>query len=126
MPSKKIVVVGDEPFLRLRLVDELTYRGYEVRQCPRSSAALDVIRSTRPQLLILQFPVYVGEDVTLTSLVRSDPVLRDTPILNIAPNASDVLLAQANAAGVDRSLTDAQPSKVLIVVRELIGPAVEP
>jgi PleD family two-component response regulator len=128
--SKKILVVGDvvgeAPFLRAKLVSELAYRGYEVEQCARGVAALAVVRSEKPELVILRFPDWITWGTTLTSLVRADPVLSDTRILNVAPNANAYAVAEAREAGVDATVRSQEPDRIVAEVKQLIGPAVEP
>jgi CheY-like chemotaxis protein len=123
--SKRILVVGDAPFLRDRLVGDLVYRGYDVRQCV-GAAALEMMRGVRPALLILHFPATIAPERTLTSAVRGDPELSGTRILNVAPNADAALLRAAQEAGVDASVDSIEPARVLREVRQLIGPAVDP
>lgn len=51
--DKKIVIVEDEPSLIFTLRDTLENEGYHVTVCDDGSKAVDIIKRTRPDLLIL-------------------------------------------------------------------------
>ncbi len=125
MHSKKVLLVGEAPFLRAKLADELMFRGYEVEQCARGLTALDRLRAGRPQLLILQSPEWITPGGRLTSLVREDPELSDTPILAVATSGRGAALEDSWAAGAD-AMPREELARILEEVRQLIGPAVDP
>jgi CheY-like chemotaxis protein len=124
--KKRVLVVGDLPFERDALVRELLYLGYEVSQSRRGPTALTRVHHERPDLLILQYPVMVAADRTLTASVREEDALRHVRILNVAPEAPDQVVAEAAAAGVDANVKSADPKRVVAEVKQLIGPAVPP
>lgn len=123
--KKRVLVVGDLPFERDALVRELLYLGYEVSQS-HGPAALARVQSEPPDLLVLQYPVMVAADRSLTSSVREQDSLRSVRILNVATGKPDHIVAEAVAAGVDVNVKSADPRQIVAQVKRLIGPAVPP
>jgi CheY-like chemotaxis protein len=84
MNKKRIMVVDDETSFTTLLKLNLEKTGrFEVRVENQSRRALDVARAFRPDVLLLDvvMPVLDGGDVA--ALVKSDPELRNVPIVFI-------------------------------------------
>jgi CheY-like chemotaxis protein len=124
--KKRVLVVGDLPFERDALVRELLYLGYEVSQSRLGPPALARVQHERPDLLILQYPVMIAADRTLTATVREEEDLRDVRILNVATGVPEHVVEDAVAAGVDAIVQSSDPKRVIAEVKQLIGPAVSP
>lgn len=77
--SKRIVVVEDDPHIRLGLVEALTGEGYEVSECRDGGQALAMIRQRQPDLVILDImlPRRNGYDICrdLRSEKNAVPIL---------------------------------------------------
>lgn len=63
--SKRILVVEDDPNIRLGLVDALTSEGYDVTECRDGGEAIPLVRQTTPDLVILDvmLPRKSGYDI---------------------------------------------------------------
>jgi CheY-like chemotaxis protein len=123
---RKILVVGSNPFHRHTLVERLSFSGYDVSQTSRGREALDLLRRERPQLLILQYPMALARGSTLVNVMKADPSIAKTPILNLTPDDSEEARERAKEAGVDSYIPlPVTPARVLEEVRRLIGHAFE-
>ena len=82
MRRTRILIVDDEPDMTLLVKACLERRGeFVVREENLASRALSAARQFRPDLILLDvmMPTLDGADVA--SLLESDPLLRDTPVI---------------------------------------------
>ena len=81
MEKKKIIVVEDEP----DLVDVVTYNlqreGYSVLTAQRGDEGLNLIRSERPDLVLLDLMLPGMDGLSICRQMKSDNSLRDIPII---------------------------------------------
>lgn len=97
-----VLVVDDDTPIRSLLRQELTHAGYKVREAANGRIALDVIRTQKPDLIILDvmMPEINGFDVA--AVLKNDPETMDIPIiiLSIVEDRE-----RGFRIGVDRYLT---------------------
>ena len=97
-----ILVVDDDTPIRSLLRQELGEAGYEVQEAANGKAALDMVRLSKPDLIILDvmMPEINGFDVA--AVLKNDPATMDIPIiiLSIVQDKERGL-----KIGVDRYLT---------------------
>jgi signal transduction histidine kinase/CheY-like chemotaxis protein len=97
-----ILVVDDDTPIRSLLRQELGEAGYEVQEASNGKAALDMVRMSKPDLIILDvmMPEINGFDVA--AVLKNDPATMDIPIiiLSIVQDKERGL-----KIGVDRYLT---------------------
>jgi DNA-binding response OmpR family regulator len=81
--AQRVLVVDDEPDFRFLLAVMLEAAGYEVIEAPHGEAALTLVRTARPQLVITDrmMPVMGGEQL-ITSL-RADKSTAGIPIIMV-------------------------------------------
>ena len=100
--AQTILVVDDDTPIRSLLRQELTEAGYEVKEAANGKAALDMVRMTKPDLIILDvmMPEINGFDVA--AVLKNDPATMDIPIiiLSIVQDKE-----RGFRIGVDRYLT---------------------
>ena len=81
MEKKKIIVVEDEP----DLVDVVTYNlqreGYSVLTAQRGDEGLNLIRSERPDLVLLDLMLPGMDGLSICRQMKADGSLRDIPII---------------------------------------------
>jgi CheY-like chemotaxis protein len=75
--TKRIMIVDDDPDIRLTVRMILKFRGFEIVEAGNGSEALEKLREKRVDLVLIDFfmPGMSGRD--LASAIRSDPKLRD-------------------------------------------------
>jgi len=126
MPTKRVLVVDDEPHITHVVGLKLTNSGYDVEQAHDGEEALDLAVQGGFDLLIsdLQMPYLDGVELAKALFQRS--VCRDLPIILLtargyAVGESD--LEQTNI--VDLLTKPFSPRRILEKVGEVIGPATD-
>ena len=86
--SKRILVIEDDPHIRLGLVDALTSEGYEVSECRDGGEAVPQVRQSSPDLVILDvmLPRKSGYDICRELRALKNPV----PILMLTAKGQEV------------------------------------
>jgi two-component system cell cycle response regulator DivK len=105
MPGESILIVEDND-TNLRLFTYLlSSKGYEVRGAGDASAALQLLQTFRPRLILmdLQLPGVNGYELTKT--IKADPALRDIPIIALTAYAMRGDEEKALAAGCEGYIT---------------------
>jgi CheY-like chemotaxis protein len=82
----------------------LEHAGYATHVAEDPDEALTLARATAPDVIVTSFPTVTSRGVPITTLVRHDPRLARTPVLNLASWVRPEELAAATAAGVNESL----------------------
>jgi CheY-like chemotaxis protein len=111
----RILVVDDEPDLRFILRRIFEGAGHEVADAGHGAAALECVRSWRPELVVtdMMMPVMGGHE--LIRRLRADPATAQIAILAVTGNgeladAADALLAKPY-----------QPNQILAVANILLA-----
>ena len=123
--SQKILIADDEPHILMLLeqtLERLEEAGVEILRATNGKAALETIRSARPELVLLDvmMPMMNGFDVCRA--VKMDPELRGT-FIAILTAKGQVLDRQAGVeVGADLYLTKPfDPDRVLERAAEVLG-----
>jgi CheY-like chemotaxis protein len=82
----------------------LAHAGYEVHEVEDPDEVLGLARTARPDVIVTSYPTFTSLGVPVTALVRHDPMLAKTPVLNLASWAQEEDLAAAAVGGVSLSL----------------------
>ncbi len=120
MPATDILLIEDEPNIAEAISFILTREGLRVSQAAEGQAALALLRTDRPDLVILDhmLPGMSGLEI-LTSL-RTDPETRTLPVMMLTARGRD--RAMAEEAGADRFMTKPfSNAEILAEVRAMLG-----
>ncbi len=100
--NESILVVDDAPALPEALKDALGVHGYRVTLANNGQQALAVAAETRPHLILLDVRMPDMDGYEVCRRLKSDPHLRDIPVIFVSalPEAVDKLKA-FQAGGVD-------------------------
>jgi two-component system, OmpR family, KDP operon response regulator KdpE len=98
MTSAKILVVDDEPQIRRVLRTTLTSQGYTVSEAPSGDEALELIRSGRPDLILLDVNMPGRSGLETCREIRSTS---DIPIIMLTVRNTERDKVQALDAGAD-------------------------
>ncbi len=106
--SQKILIVDDEPHIRLLLeqtLEELEGEGVELLMAANGEEALELIRSERPQVVFLDvmMPRINGFDVC--QMVKQDPSLKDTTIIMLTAKGQEFDKQRGQEVGADLYIT---------------------
>jgi len=83
--GKTILVVDDDPALQLFVGTALRIAGYNVEQCLESRQAVDKVRRTAPDLVILDVMMERGTSgFDIAQQLRRDPATARLPILMLS------------------------------------------
>ncbi len=85
--QKLIFHVEDNPDNRLLVRRLLTAFGYQVVEAENASQALEVLKTTQPDLILMDINMPDMDGYTLTIQLKSRPELMDVPIIAITANA---------------------------------------
>ena len=122
MLVKKILVVDDEPNIVRSLAYILKKEGYDVSTAKDGEQARDMVRDSKPHLMILDvvMPRKSGYDVC--EEVKSDPDLRDIHVMMLTAKGQVGDREIGLSKGADEYLTKPfSPRLILNKVEELLG-----
>jgi len=120
--GKKILVVDDEPNIVRSLAYILKKEGYDVSTAKDGEQAMDMVRDSKPHLMILDvmMPRKSGYDVC--EEVKSDPDLRDIHVMMLTAKGQVGDREIGLSKGADEYLTKPfSPRLTLNKVEELLG-----
>lgn len=78
---KKIMVVDDEPGILKMVAFRLANSGYEVVTAQDGADALEKIRQSAPDLLVLDIMMPIMDGNELCQILKQDPNTKDIPII---------------------------------------------
>lgn len=102
-PDKKILVVDDQPDIRMlvRLALESTGR-YQFFEASDGATALELTRSLRPHLIVLDVTLPGELDgLQVCGLVKRDPMLQSTAVILLTSRGQYTDIAAGERAGAD-------------------------
>ena len=123
--SNKVLIVDDEPHIRLLLeqtLDELEDLGVELLTAKNGGEALELVRSERPQVVLLDvmMPVMNGFDVCRK--IKDDAELASTYVVLLTAKGQEFDRVSGAAAGADVYVTKPfDPDDVLARTAEVLG-----
>jgi two-component system phosphate regulon response regulator PhoB len=102
---KKIFVIDDEPDLCELVRINLDQAGYQVETASSGRDALQAIRRSQPDLVILDLMLPDVPGAQLCQKMRSDPELRDMPVIMLTAKATEVDRIAGFELGADDYVT---------------------
>lgn len=121
----KVLIVDDEPFIRLLLqqtLEELEDEGTLLITADNGESALDIIRSETPEIVFLDvmMPKMNGFDVC--NAVKNDLKISDVYIVLLTAKGQEFDRQRGIEAGADMYMTKPfNPDEVLEKAREVLG-----
>jgi two-component system alkaline phosphatase synthesis response regulator PhoP len=119
--SERILVVDDDPQIVRLLRAYLEQDGFRVLVAYAGSEAMRLLRSERPDLVLLDLMLPERDGWDITRIVRNDPVLAQTPIIMLTARVED----EDKIVGLDLGADDYvakpfNPREVLARVRAVL------
>ena len=122
--SKKVLIADDEPNIVISLEFLMKREGHAVSIARDGPAALEAIRSTRPDLVLLDVMMPGMSGFEVCQAVRADQALAGVKILMLTAKGRDTDVAQGLGLGADAYMTKPFSTKELAAkVREMLGGA---
>ncbi|CAN5117217.1 response regulator [soil metagenome] len=92
----RLLVIDDDIDLATLTSIRLTKAGHEVQSAHDGTSGLAAIRSTRPELVVLDWMMPGMDGIEVAQAVRADAAIAETPLV--------MLTAKSGASDVDRAL----------------------
>lgn len=101
MRNPKILVIEDEELIRKVLEFRLKKEGYDVFLAKDGGDALEFIEKDRFDLVLVDIMLpYVG-GLEITNKIKSDPIIKDTPVIVLSANGLENVILEAFSLGAD-------------------------
>ncbi|AMM51436.1 ArsR family transcriptional regulator [Rufibacter sp. DG15C] len=97
----KVLVVDDDPDIVELLQYNLEKEGYEVAQAGNGKEALEVARTFKPDIILLDVMMPVMDGITACRQFRDNPKFKDTRILFLTARSEEFSEVAAFDAGAD-------------------------
>lgn len=103
--SPLIVIADDHPDILELVQRRLSKRGYEVSTATNGRDALDLIRSTSPAAVVLDWLMPQMKGPEVCAALRSDPSTEAIPVVMLTAKASEADVITGFECGADEYLT---------------------
>jgi len=119
--SKRILVVEDQADNRRILRDMLGNAGYELIEAESGEEALMAVEAQRPDLILMDIQLPVMDGYEATRRIKSNPGMKEIPIIAVTSYALSGDEGKARAAGCNAYVTKPfSPRALLAKVREFL------
>lgn len=118
----KVLIVDDTNTLRSLIQIYLLAQGWEFAEAKDGAEALAKVRAQRPDVVISDVRMPVMDGFELCAAIRSDPELRDIPVLLLTMFGDDAARQRGQMVGASAFLTKPiSPEKLRDAVRVATG-----
>ncbi|RAR70704.1 response regulator transcription factor [Flavobacterium aciduliphilum] len=102
---KKILIVDDEPNIVMSLEYTFKKNGFEVFIARDGQEALDIVKTTFPDVIILDVMMPLVDGYATLEHIKKDPHLTHTKVLFLSAKNKDSDIQKGLALGADAYLT---------------------
>ena len=113
MAKKKILIADDEPYIRL-LVRSILGRDYVVIEAGDGGEAVDMARSQRPDLILMDIMMPELDGVGACSVIKSDLATRATPVIMLSARGDKLDREYSRDMGADGYITKPFSARALL------------
>ena len=120
--SKKVLIVDDEPNIVVSVEFLMQREGHEVATAADGQEAMDLLKESRPDLLILDVMMPRKNGFEVCAEVRADNRLSGMPILMLTAKGREAEMKKGLSLGADAYITKPFSTHELVMkVNELLG-----
>lgn len=120
--SKRILIVEDQEDNRRIIRDVLRHAGYQTDEATTGEDAIASVNAQAPDLILMDVQLPGLDGYATTRQIKSDPALRQVPIIAVTSFALVGDDVKAREAGCDDYVAKPySPRKLLQRVKELLG-----
>ena len=101
MPGELILVVEDKETNRKLVRDVLRFRGYEVAEATSAEDGLEMARTLRPALILMDIHLPGMDGIAALEHLRADPTTKKIPVIALTASAMPDEQETILAAGFD-------------------------
>ena len=118
----KILIVDDEEILRRIYSDRLTFEGFDVDSAADGEAALSKIKSSAPNLVLLDILMPKLNGLQVLEQLNANPELKKIPVIVLSNVANDENIKKALALGAKDYLlkTNFSPNEIISKIKALV------
>jgi len=109
----KVLVVDDEPAILELLEYNFSKKGALVSLARNGVEGLEKAESELPQVIVLDIMMPVISGIEMCRALKSDPVLKNIPVLFLSASNDDALIISAMTAGGDHFVS--KPIKISLL-----------
>src|SRR6267378_4411532 len=122
---KRIVVVDDQPILGSIYRTKFLAEGFQVDVAADGQEALDLIKSTNPDVVLLDLLLPKIDGLEVLKRLRAQPSFLTLPVLVFSSNARAGITEEAFAAGATMVLSksNTSPKQVIELVHRALAEA---
>jgi two-component system, OmpR family, response regulator len=122
MPGPRILIVDDEPAIRLLCRVNLQADGFAVKEAPDGAAAIEMAREWQPDLILLDVMMPGEDGFAVAERIRDDPVLSAVRVMFLTARADIGDNERARGSGVVGHITKPfNPSSLSDEVRSALS-----
>lgn len=120
---KKILFVEDDKLAVRAYLNKLQAAGFQVEVASDGQAALDMIGSIKPDLVLLDLMLPKLSGVEVLREIRAQPAFQTLPILALSFTLDSSMLREAREAGATRVLSKATqtPKEIVEAIRTALA-----
>ena len=120
--TKRVLIADDEPNIVASLEFLMEQAGFEVKVAPDGGAALALVASFRPDLVLLDVMMPVKNGYEVCQHLKSDPATRGVKVILLSAKGRDVEVAKGLELGADAYVTKPFSTRELVAkVKELLA-----
>lgn len=101
----KILVVDDDPQLRILVSRFLGAKGFEILQAEDGEQGIAVAKAERPRIIIMDLNMPVMNGFDATRAVKADPATKDIPVIVLTAEDALANYDEIYDAGADAYIT---------------------
>jgi two-component system alkaline phosphatase synthesis response regulator PhoP len=119
---KTILLVDDEANLRILVSTTLDEAQYRIIEATDGTAALELARQQRPDLLVLDWMMPGLNGIDVVQALRQDPVTAHIPIIMLSARGQETDKERGRSVGTSAYLVKPfSPLELLRTVEEILG-----
>jgi len=120
--TKRVLIADDEPNIVASLEFLMEQAGFEVKVAADGSAALALVGSFRPDLVLLDVMMPVKNGYEVCQSLKSNPDTRGVKVILLSAKGRDVEVAKGLELGADAYVTKPFSTRELVArVKGLLG-----
>ncbi len=120
--TKRVLIADDEPNIVASLEFLMEQAGLEVKVAQDGAAALALVASFRPDLVLLDVMMPVKNGYEVCQQLKSDPASQEIKVILLSAKGRDVEVAKGLELGADAYVTKPFSTRELVAkVKELLA-----
>ena len=121
MPGK-VLAADDDPVIQRLLQVNLEMEGFEVDLASDGAEALERMRASAPDLVLLDVMMPELDGWTVCERMKEDPALADIPVIFLSARAQDSDIEKGTGLGADAYITKPfDPIDLVALIGDLIA-----